>query len=314
MSHIRFAFVALAVCLVLAGFQNCQSLDSPSGELSASSVDTAPPELYINRAPPAITANTTVTFEFASADTSAIFECSINGGLFDWCSSPKTYSGLTDGDYTVSIRAVDIAGNYSDVGVHAFKVDQLALTVNITTSIPAFTNAATFTIVFAKHNPAIAGTFECKIDFLDWAACVSPLTLNNLGEGEHLVQIRIRDASGGLSSPANLSWRIDRTAPILSINTGPNGNVTIMDTATAPATFTFLAQDIGGSQLRTVTCQLDSGAATNCANQVSYQIQGNGAAHTLTIRATDNANNLTTVTRTFSYTTYYTPPPDPGGE
>lgn len=311
MGYMRLAQVAVGICVLLVGFQNCNSLDSPSGEASAASLSAGPPDLFINRAPPAITASSSVTFEFASANPSAIYECSLNGAPFDWCMSPKSYSGLSNGDYAVAIRAVDLKGNYSDVKVHNFKVDSLALTVNISSSIPAFTNAATFTIAFAMHNPGISATFECKIDFLDWAACVSPLTLNNLGEGEHLVQIRARDGGGILSSPSNLSWRIDRTAPILSITSGPSGNLTIWDTASAPATFAFLAQDVGGSQLKTVTCQLDNGAAVNCANQVSYQITGNGAAHTVTIRATDNANNVTTVTRTFSYTTYYTPPPPP---
>lgn len=313
MGYMRLAKAAIGICVLLVGFQNCDPLESPNGQASASSVDKTPPDLFINRAPPVITASSNVTFEFASADASAIFECSLNGAPYDWCMSPKSYSGLANGDYTVSVRAVDAAGNYSEVDTHNFKVDSLALTVNISTSIPAFTNAATFSIVFALHNPAVAATFECKIDFFDWAACASPLTLNNLAEGEHLVQIRARDGGGVLSSPSNLSWRIDRTPPMVSITNGPSGTVGIWDTFTAAATFTFNAQDFGGSQMKTLTCQLDAEAATNCSGQVSYQIQGNGAAHTFTLRATDNANNVTTVTRVFSYITQYSPSPPSGG-
>lgn len=316
----RVASALLIVCLVLVAYQNCGDLDAPSGLNGFSSVDDVPPDIFINRAPPVVTAATAVTFEFVSTDTNASFECAINGGEFEACSSPKTYNNLPDGNYRVAIRARDKAGNFSDTGNHSFQVNRAALTVQISTSIPAYTNQRNFSIAFAKGNPsALSSGFECKIDLLDYVACTSPFDVSNLNEGDHAVQVRAKANDGSFSAVAVLQWRVDLTLPVVNISTGPLGAVTINNTATAAANFAFTVQDVGGSQVKTITCQIDNGAETNCNCQqnsctMSYQITGNGAIHNFVVRASDNAGNQSAVTRTFSYTSHYDPPPPPPGD
>ncbi len=49
-----------------------------------------------------------------SSDEPATFECSFNGADFETCTSPYTTPVLTDGVYTLEVRATDEAGNVED--------------------------------------------------------------------------------------------------------------------------------------------------------------------------------------------------------
>ncbi|MGE4131052.1 MAG: hypothetical protein AB7F86_05405 [Bdellovibrionales bacterium] len=307
--------IVLAIGLmVFLGFQNCSQLDSPgsTGTSSAGStgLDTTPPVVLLNKAPSAVTAAQTATFEFSSADASAKFECSLNGAPFQACQSPVSLTSLPDANYVFEIRATDPAGNISEVIQHPWRVDHTALSVTILSTQPAFTNSQTASVTFSGTNGGnpVAG-FECRLDFLDYSACTSPFSVSNLNEGDHGIHVRARDSVGTLSSPAIVTWRVDRSPPLLNIQSGPSGNSTILDTFSTTVTFTFTNQDVGGGQVVSVKCKLDTGAATDCTNSVSYQIVGNGAAHTFTLTATDNAGNVATSTRNFSITTVYSPPP-----
>jgi Ca2+-binding RTX toxin-like protein len=52
------------------------------------------------------------TFGFSSNDGDATFECKLDNGTFDVCTSPKEYPGLIEGSsHTFEVRAVDPAGN-----------------------------------------------------------------------------------------------------------------------------------------------------------------------------------------------------------
>ena len=75
--------------------------------------DTTPPDTAITGGPSAKTKKKTATFAFSGSDARAVasFQCKLDLGSFESCTSPKTYSGLKKGSHTLSVRAVDAAGN-----------------------------------------------------------------------------------------------------------------------------------------------------------------------------------------------------------
>lgn len=80
-------------------------------------VDTTAPALSAFGSPAisdgVLTTARTAAFTFGATDAGGIarFECKLDGGAFESCTSPKEYSDLGFGEHTFTARAVDGAGN-----------------------------------------------------------------------------------------------------------------------------------------------------------------------------------------------------------
>ena len=70
-----------------------------------------PPTTTITSKPADPAMTTTATFEFSSPAPGAVFECSLDFGLYAACTSPTTYTNLGIGSHSFAVRAKDGAGN-----------------------------------------------------------------------------------------------------------------------------------------------------------------------------------------------------------
>ena len=74
-------------------------------------VDTTAPETTITANPPDPSASASASFSFSGSEAGSTFECQLDGGGFSACTSPKAYTGLSDGSHTFQVRATDAASN-----------------------------------------------------------------------------------------------------------------------------------------------------------------------------------------------------------
>ena len=66
----------------------------------------------ITSGPSGLVASTSASFAFSSSESGvAGYQCSLDGGAFAACTSPKSYSGLAQGARSFQVRAVDSLGN-----------------------------------------------------------------------------------------------------------------------------------------------------------------------------------------------------------
>jgi len=77
-------------------------------------VDTvAPPKPTLTQTPTSPSASASATFAFSDREAGVSFECALDGAAYAACTSPKGYSGISDGSHTFAVRARDAAGNRS---------------------------------------------------------------------------------------------------------------------------------------------------------------------------------------------------------
>ncbi|MBV7339735.1 cadherin-like domain-containing protein [Chloroflexi bacterium TSY] len=83
-------------------------------------IDKIGPDTTIHANPLATSTSSDATFEFSGSDALsgiANFECQLDGGGFGLCTSPQSYSGLTNGSHTFEVRAIDEADNVDQTPV-----------------------------------------------------------------------------------------------------------------------------------------------------------------------------------------------------
>jgi hypothetical protein len=233
-------------------------------------LDTTPPTTSITSTTPAFSNNSTQTFTFSATDASAIasYQCQIDGGGFSPCTSPKSYSSLTQGAHTFSVTATDIVGLTSSVASVSWSIDLTSPVAAITATPAANTTQLSAQFSFSgtdSGGSSLAG-FVCKMDSGAFAPCTSPIPYA-LTEGDHTFQVKAYDNAGNYSSIETFSWSIDTTAPVIALTSVPTsaqkgGNSTNLQ-------FTVTEAHISTSQNFTVSYSTDNGATWNTSGTVA---------------------------------------------
>ncbi len=252
-------------------------------------VDATPPVTTIGSRPNDPTNLTDASFTF-TADESATFDCSIEGGAYETCTSPKQYTGLAEGTHTFSVRATDPAGNTGAADTDTWTVDVTAPQTTIDSTHPIRTNQDTISFIFSASEPR--SSFECSLDGTSPTTCQSPALYDELDPGTHTFEVWATDEAGNAdATSAAHAWTIDVTAPETSIIDGPAD-----PTNQTSATFQ-LAAEAGA----TFECSLDGGAWLSCPASTTYPDLGDGA-HTFAARATDDVGNTDASPATWDWT------------
>jgi hypothetical protein len=72
---------------------------------------TAPPQTTITKHPSKTTSSHSATFKFKSSISGSHFKCKLDGQSYKSCGSPRSYSGLSSGNHTFRVKAIDAFGN-----------------------------------------------------------------------------------------------------------------------------------------------------------------------------------------------------------
>lgn len=264
------------------------------------SVDTSTPDTQILGGPPDASPGTTATFTFISPDAGggATFECALDGAGFAACTSPRTYASLSEARHTFSVRVRDAVGNVDPTpATRSWLVDLTSPDTSLTggpTGVVAVASAS-----FAFSSNEADASFACSLDGAPFTTCMSPIGLTGLAQGPHTFAVRATDAAGHVDpSPASRGWTVDTIAPDIAFTAGPAN----AGTSGPRVGFAFTVSE------GNIACSFDGAAFTGCTSPVAVNLRA--GAHQFSVRATDAASNVTTVTRAW---TVACNAPDPAG-
>jgi large repetitive protein len=267
---------------------------SPAASEFSFYLDATIPAVTITTVPVAVNNFTTQAIAFSGTDnggTIAGYECKLDLGAWSACSSPISLTSLSEGDHSFSVRAIDYAGNISNLEVRSWRTDLSAPSLTVTSQPQTVTNQLTSSFAFSAVDSGggTVASYLCSVDGAAYQNCVSP-TIQVLMAGNHSVSIKAQDTAGNVSSIYSYSWLIDSTAPTATYSSKPP-----VLTNSQSAAFAFSGTDLGGAGIGSFTCALDSAPPAPCTSPSLYSSLSAGS-HSLTVRAIDNAGNIGTST------------------
>ena len=169
-------------------------------------------------------------FIFESNKT-ASFECKLNDGSYEPCSSPYSYSGLSEGTHTFTVKASFAEEIAFDS--HTWTVDTLDPVITIDSGPADPTNQTGAVFNFSANETV---SFECKLSTdADWSPCSSPKVYpaGTFGiedtEQEYTFEVRGTDQAGNTGT-TSYTWTVDLAFPEIqwiSPVPGPDGNVVV---------------------------------------------------------------------------------------
>ncbi|HUS27981.1 MAG TPA: LamG-like jellyroll fold domain-containing protein [Kofleriaceae bacterium] len=292
MRKILIALLATAACSI----PDKQPLgdDNGSGEEGTGELQTE-----ITDAPSDFSSSSVATFTFKANVPSATFQCTLDNGAPEPCTSPFSRS-LPDGSHMFSVRATDTSGNTDDSPAeHLWSIDTVAPSTMITEAPAVADNSTMVTFRFTSGEMNVS--FECSIDNGAFAPCRSGDQFGPISDGAHAFAVRAKDRAGNVdSSPAIHAWSVDTSTPDTTLIDGPVGA-----SNSTSATFTFVSPDAGTGA--TFECSLDGGAFATCVSPHGYSNLSMGQ-HTFQVRVRDAVGNYDPSPATRTWIIDATPP------
>jgi hypothetical protein len=232
--------------------------------------------------------STSASFSFTSTINGSTFTCSLDGSAFTTCTSPKSYSNLTNGSHTFQVAAT--AQGMTDP-TPASRTWTVSLAPDTTITAGPTGTVNTTSASFSFTATITGSTFTCSLDGSAFSACTSPKTYSGLANGSHTFQVAATSQGATDLTPASQTWTVDTIAPTGVAITAPangasvTGQVTISASASDNVGIARVEFYADGQLLATDTSSPYS--TTWNTNKVSK------TTHTLFVKAFDTAGNLT---------------------
>ncbi|MFM2184204.1 MAG: hypothetical protein RJB61_2498, partial [Actinomycetota bacterium] len=289
-------------------------------------VDFTKPIVQLFNKPPELTSGNSVSFQITVTDTGSTpdyIECKLDSGDWATCTSPKDYDGLADGSHTFSARAYDKAGNLSTTASHTWTIRTVTPVVTITSPVDGFntndglltisgsaTPGADMTVTVDVYDPSdtlvVSKSGTVTMDPLDSTKGTYSITLDAaLDPNQYRIVATETDSLFNSGTSGSIYVIVDTTAPTVTITqrkvSSSGANLLAYEQAQS-AYFAWTRSDANSpvaSGINTVTCKLDDGAELPCTTTRTYAGPLGEGSHTFTVKATDFAGNVRTVSHTW---------------
>ncbi|HEX4753338.1 MAG TPA: S8 family serine peptidase [Solirubrobacterales bacterium] len=177
-----------------------------------------PPTVTITAGPALLGNNNRPTFEF-SASKPATFDCQIDGGTPQPCSSPYLVpSALADGTHGFAATATDSEGRTGSSAVYSFTVDTKAPRPRVVGHPNKVVKTAKSSYV-ARFRVAAEGsgiTYYCQFDREPLRICGQRFS-HRFAPGHHVLKVRAKDELGNLTvSPTVFHFTVKALGPARS--------------------------------------------------------------------------------------------------
>lgn len=308
--------------LVYAKFRTSINVELPC--ISASIIhDNLAPTITITDAPPAYSNQNNTRLLMSAFDSLSgvdYFECKNDAGTFTRCSGNVALENLAEGNQTFQARAVDRAGNRSDVAEHFWVVDLTPPAFSITEAPEALITQSFATIRFASDDSGSGlAAYYCSHNQSNPYQCGQTETLQGLLDGVHTFTAWSVDRAGNESEKKITTWTVD-TIPssdflVIGVVGGTDTNPdTLLGTTLTPAVkwvtssgavrYRISILDTSGS---TVVCPARETTQTTYAYSSADCTLVNGQAYQARIVAFDSSN-LQKAAPDFSFKVDNSPP------
>ncbi|MGR0159518.1 chitobiase/beta-hexosaminidase C-terminal domain-containing protein [Paenarthrobacter nitroguajacolicus] len=149
-----------------------------------------------------------------TSDPDSTLSCSIDSTTaFTACSNGQVLPLTTAGQHIIRVRAMDMAGNVSNVASVTVTADLTAPPVSITAPAEGATVGISPSFTFTSSATDIAG-YRCKLGSNAFTACTSPKEYTNVAGGPTTFTVEARDTAGNTSTATrNVTVFAPDTAP-----------------------------------------------------------------------------------------------------